>query len=484
MHPITEVSNVARLHGIIFNGFVKSRLMAMPTAGPYRLRTHLANAGYGIEVVDYLEHWTDDEIMEVISDRYGRGMLFVGFSVTFGGNVEPEILSRIRGRWPDLRIIIGGSSPNENIYAKQKRFQGLVDGLFYGHAENALLEYIRHLAGEQNRFRWHGEIGNGTMYAMSQEDIPYDDTDDLSISWQDGDPVHYVKALPIEISRGCIFKCKFCNYRLTGKKKFDYIRGVDNLADEFKRNHDMYGIRTYMFSDDTFNDSNHKLDMVAKAIARSGVDITFSAYIRYELLHRRPEQIGMLADMGMHAAVVGVESMNENARKAIGKGLDNDELMDVLGRLKASKRDLLVNTNFIIGLPEDSIDSILAAGDWLLGQSRRYLDSWWWRPLGISNNRLNMQSEIGGDPGRYGYEMDPNGRDWRNSYTDSGRAAQLADRLNDAARHVIGPRSFEITNILGLGVELEHAIGKSHAEMDYADAVNDVAARYKRGKLP
>jgi radical SAM superfamily enzyme YgiQ (UPF0313 family) len=30
------------------------------------------------------------------------------------------------------------------------------------------------------------------------------------------------KVLPIEIARGCIFKCKFCSYPLNGKQNLDF----------------------------------------------------------------------------------------------------------------------------------------------------------------------------------------------------------------------------------------------------------------------
>ena len=40
------------------------------------------------------------------------------------------------------------------------------------------------------------------------------------------------KFCPIEISRGCIFKCKFCPFALNGKQKGEGIRCMDPIRDE------------------------------------------------------------------------------------------------------------------------------------------------------------------------------------------------------------------------------------------------------------
>jgi radical SAM superfamily enzyme YgiQ (UPF0313 family) len=40
------------------------------------------------------------------------------------------------------------------------------------------------------------------------------------------------ETLPIELARGCIFKCKFCSYPLLGKKKGTYLRDFSQVKDE------------------------------------------------------------------------------------------------------------------------------------------------------------------------------------------------------------------------------------------------------------
>jgi len=468
------------VHGLIFTGFSKKNT-AMPGAGAYRLRTYLEKHGYPTEVIDYFDHWSTDEILRLIKDRMNPNMKFIGFSVTFLLINDTMLLQTIKETWPTLRIIIGSPEPWRSVYVDNIAMLNKIDVIFYGHAENALLGWLRFIDGKQDDFSMH-RFDNGTAYVISEEDAPYTNTDDLSIIWKKDDPSAYVSALPIEISRGCMFKCKFCSYPLIGKKKLDYIRNADNLADEFKRNHDNYGITSYLFADDTFNDSNHKLEIVKKAIARSGVNITFSAYIRYDVLHRHQEQIEMLCEMGIHTAVLGIESLNEQARKSIGKGLSNDELFYTLEKLKSAKKDLWVNNNFIIGLPGETVADVIKTNEWLVSQDYKYLDGWHWERLYIGNN-IYLRSEFQRESEKHGYTQTADYTHWTSAVMDSHTAEKLAIDFNAQRDEIARPLGFNITNLLSLGFEIESLIGKKSKDIKYSNRVTAAISQYKQARL-
>lgn len=448
--------------GIIFTGFPRRSLMAMPTLGAYRLRTFMARHGHDIEVVDFVDYFTDDELLGLISKRATDGLLFVGFGVTFIQQDRVALLDAIRARWPHLRIIIGAQEPRLEHYVRSGRFRGRIDMLFMGFAEVALLRYIEHLSGLRDTFETSGTYMD-QPYVISDRVHPCRDVSDLSVEWRGTDTVRWVKALPIEISRGCVFRCRFCNHSLTGKSKMDYIRDETNLADEFRRNHELFGIRTYLLADDTFNDTEHKLRLVARAIERSGVDIRFSAYLRYELLHRNPHHIGMLRDMGLHHANLGIESMNERARKAIGKGLSNDQLLEVLSNLRSA--GMTTNSNFIVGLPHETEEDLRATNEWMLDTGKRYLTSWFWSPLWIGNH-IHMRSEFEMEAAKHGYSVDPNDEmRWWGPTMDSVTAEGMCEEFNERARFVRGPVGFETTELIALGLEPEDMLGRGEYEI-------------------
>ena len=67
------------VHGLIFTGFSKKNT-AMPGAGAYRLRTYLEKHSYPTEVIDYFDHWSNDEILRLIKDRMNPNMKFLSWN--------------------------------------------------------------------------------------------------------------------------------------------------------------------------------------------------------------------------------------------------------------------------------------------------------------------------------------------------------------------------------------------------------------------
>ena len=76
--------------------------------------------------------------------------------------------------------------------------------------------------------------------------------------WREDFNVLPGESLPIEMARGCIFKCKFCNYPLIGKRKGTYIRDMNEIRDELIETWETKQVDTFYITDDTFNDDNDK----------------------------------------------------------------------------------------------------------------------------------------------------------------------------------------------------------------------------------
>ena len=97
----------------------------------------------------------------------------------------------------------------------------------------------------------------------------------LNHQWHSKDCILPGETLPIEISRGCIFKCNFCSYPLNGKKKFDYLRDPALIKEELIYNYENFQTTNYFFADDTFNDSTLKLESLHKVITELPFKIKF-----------------------------------------------------------------------------------------------------------------------------------------------------------------------------------------------------------------
>ena len=471
-------------HGIIFTGMERTRTISRP-AGAARLRTVLDQHGYNIEVVDYFGNFTEEEIETVCARFIGPKTLFVGISITFIYAFDKInfLFNHIREKYPHVKTLIGGNeTPIDGVDLLK------VDRVFWGYAEEAVLHYIKFLTKKRlDDLKWVPY--RGTL-AINAEMIYKNDDSDLSIKWLESDLIKN-NFLPIEISRGCIFRCRFCAFPLLGKMKNDYIRHVDNLSAELRRNYEMFGVNNYWFNDDTFNDNVVKLEYVAEAIAKSGVKITYTAFLRADLIERFPETIPMLADTGLVAATFGLETFHPEAKKAIGKGLDNERQFEAIRKLKKYK-PTYTYTGMICGLPGEPLSSVYNSQKMLVEQNFEVFDNWDWWPLVIRKNSVSRLSEFEKEYGKWGYtEMisgeyniskydddtrynndDSNLMMWKNKYLNYFSARTIATLLNKeteqlrikAGKSIYGNAdkgvsiNHDVYELVGLGVDVKDII--------------------------
>ena len=175
------------------------------------------------------------------------------------------------------------------------------------------------------------------------------------------------EVLPIEISRGCIFKCKFCAFPLNGKKKLDYIRDFDRIRDELIFNYKNYNTTNYFFNDDTLNDSVYKIENLHRIIKSLPFKIEFSAWMRLDLLYKNQETIELLKDMGLRTTFFGIESFNSKALKVIGKSMSTTKTKEFLEELYYERwnKEISIFLGMIVGLPHESVDDIQQSVNWL-----------------------------------------------------------------------------------------------------------------------
>jgi len=357
-----------------------------------------------------------------------------------------------------------------------------------GYAEEAVLHWLKFLTRKLlNDLPWKPYRETKVVDA---EMLYKNDPSDLTIKWLESDLIKH-NFLPIEISRGCIFRCRFCAFPLLGKKKNDYIRHVDNLAAEFKRNYELFGVNNYWFNDDTFNDNVAKIEYVAEAIQKSGVKITYTAFLRADLIGRFPETISMLADTGLVAATFGLESLHPEAKKAIGKGLDNEKQFEAIRQLKKYK-PIYTYTGMICGLPGEPISSVMNSQKIFLEQNFEVFDNWDWWPLLIRKGAASRLSAFEKEYKEWGYsEMLPGeykvpaGDDdfryaqedegiliWKNKYTNWYTCRAIADSLNreteqyriKAGKSIYGNANkgvsinHDVFELVGFGVDIKDII--------------------------
>lgn len=291
--------------------------------------------------------------------------------------------------------------------------------------------------------------------------------------YQPEDHIRPGETMCLETSRGCMFKCNFCNFALTGRKTTDpkYHKDLTVLTNEIRDNWEKHRINRYYILDDTFNETTGKMEMVYRAIKDSGVpDFKFFAYLRLDLIKKHPEQIALLKDMGLQVAYFGIESLNDATLKVIGKPMKSSAIKSFLLELKAAwGNDIVMHGSFIAGLPLDTPETL---AEWMkyVADPKGPLNSVTVNHLGIDQALPNA---FGIDLDKFGYEMiETPGSDaptyrWKNAHWDREQCKKLARKYNYfmIMSRRKKPYAWETMGLVDLGYTFEHV--RDTAKLDF-----------------
>jgi radical SAM superfamily enzyme YgiQ (UPF0313 family) len=191
--------------------------------------------------------------------------------------------------------------------------------------------------------------------------------------------------LPIELARGCIFKCKFCGYDLIGKKFGDYTKSADLIRAELLHNYEHWGTTNYYVADETINDSEEKVDMLLSSVQGLPFRPTFGGFLRLDLIWRYPSMAQKLLDWGLEACSFGLETINDASGRAVGKGLGVARIEEALEHIHKVWGDrVFVNASFILGLKHDTPETATELDQWIEKMySQRLLHEVFVKPLYI-----------------------------------------------------------------------------------------------------
>jgi len=259
------------------------------------------------------------------------------------------------------------------------------------------------------------------------------------------------ESLPLEISRGCIFKCRFCRYPHIGKKKNDYIRCIDQIKAELIYNYETFGTTNYYVLDDTFNETPEKVKAFYDMTQTLSFKINWCAYIRADLVHRFPETAMWLKDSGLIGAFFGIETFHPEASNLIGKAWSGKHGKDFVLELKNNiwGDDVIITLSLILGIPPETWEDILETQQWIVDNK---IDSWSWHSLAINGNpsKTDDKSEFEKDPSKYGFTFPnpDNFNDWHHVMVTKTQVDEWYKRTEESFSKSIRFGAWNVIEIL------------------------------------
>ncbi len=392
------------------------------SAGPFRIATELRNHGYTVQTIDIAGYRPDkgfDDLKEVVKNFISDETLWLGFSTTFLYSIigmpfarTPESFEK---RWParpdqqlkDFVAFVKNLNPNIELVAGGSRRFLLEDygfTLFRGYSDTEIIDFTNWCANKKET-PLALEVKNSEIMGKEFENFVHS-----NIVYQDEDLIDNSDTLAIEVSRGCIFKCKFCAFPLNGKTKGEWVKKSNVLLDEFRRNYEKFGTTTYVFADDTYNDSLDKVKyLYDEVFSKLEFDLDFTTYLRLDLMMRFPESVSYLKESGLKSAVFGIETINHESGKAVGKGMDPMLQFQFIEELKNNEwKDILIYSGFMLGLPHDTHETLDRFEEFILSDKNKLdtvkIDAMYIHPPRYKHLNRIFYADIDINHEQYGYE--------------------------------------------------------------------------------
>ena len=332
--------------------------------GGDKVAHEIRKLGYTVQVIHNLLHVSEDTVHKIIQKFVGENTKAVMFgqvfsfhkdmfglmnTVFFPPGRQHKIKEWILEQNPTAKLVMGGAKFNYTKefggVSKNKTPLDDIDIRMFGWADVTIKDMLMDL-----------EEGNPKEFYSDPKSML--DIYNSSMEYFDEDVILPSARIGLELGRGCIFKCSFCEFDLIGKTKGTYTRSTSRLEDELKRNWEEYGVHRYWITDDTLNDDTAKLERMAEIRTRTGIPFQYACFLRLDLQHRL-KQTDLLVESGIEYAHYGIETLNPDSASAIGKGWHPEEQMAFIRELKADKfKDVFCHSNFMYGLPEDSLEII------------------------------------------------------------------------------------------------------------------------------
>lgn len=412
--------------------------------GPYQLAWHLREHNYRVQVIDFIFKFTEDQIISLVEQHLTLETKVVGISFMMGLHNPSmfslikkfeNVLRKLKSRYPWIKTIVGG--PGGPHWAKLYRNGTLFDYVFTGHAENGVLALMNHLyrKGKHPQF----DLIDGNKFVKESFVMPDIDSFDISNcrhKWHKSDNIQPGETLPLELGRGCIFKCKFCRYPYIGKHKNDFNRDMECVREELIDNYQNWGVSNYYIIDDTFNADQDRVKAFYEMTQSLPFKIRYATYLRADLIAAHPDSEQYLLESGLTGAFLGVESLNADACRIIGKPWSAKSAKEYIPNLYHNmwKTEVSMIVGLICGLPPDTLESCKETNQWAIDSG---LPAWVWHPLSIERDvRIEHKSEFDLRAEEYGFTWKNKfGRNiWVTDYCDGELAKEWGEELNNMSK--------------------------------------------------
>jgi len=328
-----------------------------PPLGILYLASSLLAEGHTVDLVDaQVEEMSYPQIQAAVKKSKPDAVGLTAMSFTL---IDALLAAKtVKSVDQDIKVIFGG--PHPTIYPTETAALDCVDFAVIGEGERTMLELAEAL--EKGR---PVDAVKGLAYMKNGKPVntgfpPFiEDLDSLPFPARKLTPYRKYSSLlakrspitTIFTSRGCPYKCLFCDRPQMGKRF--RARSAVNVVDEMEECVGL-GIKEFLVYDDTFTIDRQRVLSICSEIKRRGLDIGWDIRARVNTVDR--EVLSALRIAGCERIHYGVESGNEEILRILRKGITLPKVEEAFRLTKEAGIETLAY--FIIGSPSETRETI------------------------------------------------------------------------------------------------------------------------------
>lgn len=313
-----------------------------PPLGLLYLATWLNQHGHETHVLDLSSVQPELWAQKIPwADVYG----FSTFSTSYHRTLD--ILALVKQVNPNAMTVAGGPHASALPEEVKRHF----DFVVVGEGEQAML----HLMESLDSGKEPPPIVNGELIP-NLDDLPFPD-----YSLVDIESYHRVVegsfSLSILSSRGCPYRCVFCNSIVLGKGRKLRFRSAENGVAEIHKLKSELGISSFRFQDDNFTLNQPRLTEMTALLKQEG--IRYRCFGRVDRSTR--EMTDMLFESGCRHIAFGIESGSDVILRAMHKDQTTEDIRRGIFNAKAS--GIKVRVYLMVGFPGETWETVQATVD-------------------------------------------------------------------------------------------------------------------------
>lgn len=318
------------------------------------LTSFLARSGASTAIVGEFQK-NKPKLDELLRDE----PLTVAITTTFYFEPSPmkEIVSFVRERSPDTKIIIGGPYPSHlergnlsdtlelvledigaDVYVIDSQGESALARIINALKSGSVLEELQSIPNLLI-------FSDGTSWRTRRE--PEDNPINQNrVEWSLFDQEALKPFSMIRTAISCPFACSFCSYPVrTGEHR---LADVARVEDDLRQLSDM-GVKFVYFIDDTFNVPLPRFKDLCRMIIKNRFQFKWLSYLRCGNMDL--EAVKLAADSGCAGALLGIESGDQGVLQVMNKFASPDKYRRAIRWLEDA--GIMTWALFFIGFPGD-----------------------------------------------------------------------------------------------------------------------------------